>query len=177
MSTPDPEASTRWRRSIWMPSSMANWPPTSAHGAGEAGDPMRLSRRTPVNCALLKDRVKCAYAEPPALPQRARASPATGRHGAGGRDRCFWRGIGAGWLARDFSGSPDFDRLAGLPEGYRAVALSQQIDPNKIILHLDSGDAGGWKKCSIWPTACWRGNARASKSSSTVTVWICCAPM
>ena len=69
---------------------------------------------------LLKDQVRNAYLAPPAVPQQS--------------------------SRRLTSGPPVFDRLAGLPEGYRAVALSEQIDPNKIILHLDSGDPGRLEK-------------------------------
>jgi uncharacterized protein len=96
---------------------------------------------------LLKDQIRNAYLEPPALPQRASRRLAGDWSMALAASLILALGIGAGWLGRDaVGGSPDFDRLAGLPEGYRAVALSEQIDPNRIILHLDSGDPGRLEK-------------------------------
>jgi uncharacterized protein len=89
----------------------------------------------------LKDMVRAAYAEP-----HPRAQSLAG---LGGRP---WRqalaaslllalGIGAGWIARGASATPEpRDRLAGLPDGYRVVALDERVDEDKIILHLDSGD-------------------------------------
>lgn len=91
----------------------------------------------------LKERVKGAYAEVPAAPPIARRHWRTGTAQALAAGLLLCVGIGAGWLARDFSAvGPTYDRLAGLPEGYRAIALSQEIDHNKLILHLDSGDPG-----------------------------------
>lgn len=50
-------------------------------------------------------------------------------------------GGGGGWLAHEhLAGAPAFDRLADLPEGYRPVALARQVDPNKVVLHLDSNE-------------------------------------
>ena len=88
----------------------------------------------------LKERVKGAYAEPPAAPKREHRQLQAGNRQALAAGLLLAVGIGAGWLARDLT-SPGLShqRLAALPEGYRAVALSQQIDQNKLILHLDSG--------------------------------------
>jgi len=92
----------------------------------------------------LKDRVKGAYAELPELPAASkRAHSARHRGVAQALAACLLLmvGMGAGWLARDFNpAQPAYSRLAGLPDGYQAVAMSQEIDQNKIILHLDSGD-------------------------------------
>lgn len=97
----------------------------------------------------LKERVKGAYADPP---------PASGRRGfrafagysiaSAGRQALaagilLAMGAGGGWLAHDGAAkAPAFDRLAGLPDGYRPVALAGQVDPDKIVLHLDTSDPG-----------------------------------
>jgi hypothetical protein len=48
-------------------------------------------------------------------------------------------GLGGGWLARgELAQPPQMDRLAGLPSGYQPVSLSSQVDPGKVLLHLDS---------------------------------------
>ncbi len=92
---------------------------------------------------LLKDQIRNAYLAPPALPQRQAGRLTTNWSRALAASLILALGIGAGWLGRDVTGQPAaFQRLAGLPEGYRAVALSEKIDPSKIILHLDSGDPG-----------------------------------
>lgn len=50
-------------------------------------------------------------------------------------------GLICGWLANDrYHQPPGFDRLAGLPDGYRPVALTRQVDPDKLVLHVDSND-------------------------------------
>ena len=88
----------------------------------------------------LKERVKGAYAELPAVAVRR------GR----GRLSDAWRqalaagvllalGLAGGWVARDQSiQAPVHERIAGLPDGYRPVALADKVDPDKIVLHLDS---------------------------------------
>lgn len=95
---------------------------------------------------LLKDQVRNAYLAPPAVPQQMRRMPG-GWSMAMAASLILALGVGAGWLGRDVASQPAaFESLAGLPDGYRAVALSAQIDPNKIILHLDSGDPGRLEK-------------------------------
>ena len=100
---------------------------------------------------LLKERVKSAYAEPPAVPVNSRRSLRD--HAAASRTNHRLQalaaalllavGLGTGWSMRDFATTaPVFDRIAGWPEGYQPIALTQAIDQNKIILHLDSGDTG-----------------------------------
>ena len=50
-------------------------------------------------------------------------------------------GLIGGWLANDrYHQPPGFDRLSGLPDGYRPVALTRQIDPDKLVLHVDTSD-------------------------------------
>lgn len=50
-------------------------------------------------------------------------------------------GLGGGWLARgELAQPPQMDRLAGLPSGYQPVSLSSQVDPGKVLLHLDSNE-------------------------------------
>lgn len=50
-------------------------------------------------------------------------------------------GLICGWLANDrYHQPPAMERLTGLPEGYRPVALTRQVDPDKLILHVDSSD-------------------------------------
>ena len=91
----------------------------------------------------LKERVKGAYADVPVVPARAHWRLRTGAAQALAAGLLLAVGLGAGWLARDFSpAGPTYDRLAGLPEGYRAISLSEEVDRNKIILHLDSGESG-----------------------------------
>ena len=100
---------------------------------------------------LLKERVKSAYAEPPAVPvnprRSLRAFGATGRSNQGllafAAVLLLAVGLGTGWSMRDFATTaPVLERIAGWPEGYQPIALTQAIDQNKIILHLDSGDTG-----------------------------------
>jgi intracellular sulfur oxidation DsrE/DsrF family protein len=94
----------------------------------------------------LKERVKGAYAEVPLTPEIfSHRSPRlrSGFSQALAAGLLLVLGVGSGWLAHDFStASPKFDRLAALPDAYQAIALSERIDRDKIILHLDSGDTG-----------------------------------
>jgi intracellular sulfur oxidation DsrE/DsrF family protein len=90
----------------------------------------------------LKERVKGAYADLP---------PASARPGTRFLSPS-WRqalvasvmlvvGLAGGWLAHDGSvNEPVYDRIAGLPDGYRSVALAGKVDPDKVVLHLDSND-------------------------------------
>jgi intracellular sulfur oxidation DsrE/DsrF family protein len=95
--------------------------------------------------------VKSAYAEPPDVPVNERRS-LRANGAASGTNHWLQAlaaalllavGLGAGWSMRDFTtATPVYDRIAGWPEGYQPIALTQAIDQNKIILHLDSGDTG-----------------------------------
>ncbi|TCJ13830.1 hypothetical protein EZJ19_09850 [Parasulfuritortus cantonensis] len=91
---------------------------------------------------VMKELVRGAYAEPPA-----------GRRGLALRCPPAWRqalvagllllvGLSAGWFARGLtlSVSPGPAPLAGLPAGYQAVALTDRVDADHVVLHLDSGD-------------------------------------
>lgn len=50
-------------------------------------------------------------------------------------------GLVCGWLANDRFHRPlGVDRLAGLPHGYRPVAVTRQVDPDKLVLHVDTND-------------------------------------
>lgn len=58
-------------------------------------------------------------------------------------------GLAGGWFARgglpDGSASP----IAGLPTGFSTVSLASQVDPNKIILHVDSSDPARLKRVLV----------------------------
>ena len=92
----------------------------------------------------LKEMVKGAYAETP-MPA---ARHGTGRLHVGLKQAVaavllLAMGLGGGWLARErFDRAPVYDRLPGLPSGYQPISLSDQVDPGKVILHLDSGEPG-----------------------------------
>lgn len=91
----------------------------------------------------LKEMVKGAYGEVPVAPARTRRPMLPGVPQALAAGVLLVLGLGAGWMARDFTTAPaGYDRLAGLPPGYQAIALSEQVDSGKIILHLDSGEPG-----------------------------------
>lgn len=93
----------------------------------------------------LREMVKGAYAEVPATPVDANVGKvhSSGLKQAIAAGLLLALGLGGGWMARDQIGTEtDHDRLSGLPGGYRAIALAEQVDPGKIILHLDSGDPG-----------------------------------
>lgn len=91
----------------------------------------------------LKEMVRGAYGEVPAAPARTRRPALHGVPQAMAAGVLLVLGLGAGWMARDFSAAPaGYDRLAGLPDGYQAIALSERVDRDKVILHLDSGEPG-----------------------------------
>lgn len=90
----------------------------------------------------LKERVKGAYAELPAVPARRGVSAFSSiwpRALAAGVLLAL--GLAGGWVAHDgIMKAPVYDRLAGLPDSYRPVALAGKVDTDKIVLHLDSND-------------------------------------
>lgn len=89
----------------------------------------------------IKEMVKGAYAEAPAPPVRAHPRARAGLGGMAVAGLVLALGVGGGWVAHDYVNPGAAQRLgAGLPEGYKAIALSDRVDPDKIILHLDSGD-------------------------------------
>ncbi len=92
----------------------------------------------------LKEMVRGAYGEVPPAPARSGgglARSGLGRAVAAGLFLAL--GLGGGWLARDRLGTGvGFDRLPTLPGGLQPIALSERVDPGKIILHLDSAEPG-----------------------------------
>jgi len=90
----------------------------------------------------LKEQVRAAYDDLP-------------RPHAGARHRyrnAAWRqslaagvllvvGLSGGWLAHEgLDQPPVVERLAGLPGGYQPVTLSERVDTQRVLLHLDSSD-------------------------------------
>jgi intracellular sulfur oxidation DsrE/DsrF family protein len=117
--------------------------------AGERAHVMSLLESDPAfkarACEMrtLKEMVRGAYGEVPAAPTRTRRPTFHGVPQAMAAGVLLVLGLGAGWMARDLTAAPaGYDRLAGLPEGYQAIALSERVDSGKIILHLDSGEPG-----------------------------------
>lgn len=100
-------------------------------------------RRRVCELRTLKEQVKGAYELAPA---RAH-SP---RHASGGARQMLAAtlllglGLTGGWFAHGSATSTPvvYDRLAGLPAGYQAIAMAEQVDADKLILHLDSGEPG-----------------------------------
>lgn len=93
----------------------------------------------------LKEMVKGAYAEAPTPQVRPNSSHLhLGLKQAVAAVLLLALGLGGGWLARDrvAGQSPVYDRLPGLPSGYQPISLRGEVDPDKIILHLDSGEPG-----------------------------------
>ena len=91
----------------------------------------------------LKELVAGAYAELPRQQATPRPSKAV-QYGwqAMAASVLLLVGLGAGWLAHDMRSAPvEMDRLAGLPDGYRHVSLASRVDPDKVVLHLDSSEA------------------------------------
>jgi intracellular sulfur oxidation DsrE/DsrF family protein len=94
-------------------------------------------KRAACEMRVLKDRVRAAYAETPGtVRSELRAS------------RVWWPalaatlllgiGLAGGWFAHAWSEPERSARVAGLPNGYRAISFVNAYDPDKIVLHLDS---------------------------------------
>lgn len=83
----------------------------------------------------LKEQVRGAYPLPPVRQTEARFGHGLQALAAG---LLLSLGLIGGWAARD-KAYPSITP-AGLPLEYRAVALHQRVDPDKVILHLDSGE-------------------------------------
>lgn len=94
----------------------------------------------------LKERVKGAYADLPSPSGRRGLRALSRDYVSSGRQALaagllLALGVAGGWLAHDGSTrAPIYDRIVGLPDGYRSVALAGKVDPDKIVLHLDSSD-------------------------------------
>lgn len=85
----------------------------------------------------LRDLVKLAYAEPP-MPQRAtRRAPGVSAWQAAVASLVLGAGLVGGWSLRGMETAPGASatRVAAL----HPVSLAQAPDPNRIMLHLDSG--------------------------------------
>lgn len=90
----------------------------------------------------LKEQVRAAYAD---FPAPARRRPVGAGHSAWptalAAGLVLALGAGGGWMMRGaLDDSPRIDRLAGLPSGYQPISLAAHIDPDKVLLHLDSSD-------------------------------------
>lgn len=92
-------------------------------------------------CSLrsLKSMVQLGYARLPAAADRAHPAPRRQL-----MQRCAFgclvllAGVG-GWVLRGADAGADVaTRPAALPEGYAAVSLAREADPNRVLLHLDS---------------------------------------
>jgi intracellular sulfur oxidation DsrE/DsrF family protein len=90
----------------------------------------------------LKEMIKGVYGDLPPAPSVAKSA----------RGLTWWPqaiaaalvllvGLGGGWVARgELDKAPQVDRLAGLPMGYQPISLATQVDPGKVLLHLDSNE-------------------------------------
>lgn len=88
----------------------------------------------------LKEQVKAAYGDLP-IPDAGitRRYVGTAWRQAVAAGLLLAVGLSGGWLAHArLDQPPVFDRLAGLPSGYQPVALNEKVDPQRVILHLDS---------------------------------------
>lgn len=92
----------------------------------------------------LKEMVRGAYGEGSAAPARSRGGFArSGLTRAVAAGLFLALGLGGGWLAHDRLGTEGgHGRLPALPGGFQPIALSERVDPGKIILHLDSAEPG-----------------------------------
>lgn len=95
-------------------------------------------------CELLtlKEMVRGSYQEvKPRSPERPSLVHRNGLRQALAAGLLLACGLICGWLANErHHRPPAYERLAGLPEGYRPVALTRQVDPDKLVLHVDSND-------------------------------------
>jgi len=87
----------------------------------------------------LKEQVQAAYGDlllPSASATRRYTGPAWRQAMAAGLLLAL--GLSGGWLAHErLDQPPVVERLAGLPSGYKPVALNEQVDTSRVILHLD----------------------------------------
>lgn len=90
----------------------------------------------------LKEMVRGGYGDIPMPRYKRRASDQWCRlPNALAAGLCLAVGVGVGWFANDrVDTRPAYERLSLLPGGFRPVALAEEVDPNKIILHTDSND-------------------------------------
>jgi intracellular sulfur oxidation DsrE/DsrF family protein len=106
------------------------------------GDPT-LAQRV---CTLrsLQSMVRLAYAEPPvavgAQPQRLQRRHLMQRCAFG----CLvlFAGLSGGWALRSMEMQTASALQAPAASGYQAVSLTREVDPNRVLLHLDSAAPG-----------------------------------
>lgn len=103
-------------------------------------------KRAVCELRVLKDRVKSAYVAPPATSHLPTWCSAPVWRQALSAVLLLGIGLSGGWFARDLSGPGQYTRLDGLPNGYRPISFVNAYDPNKIVLHLDSGDVVRFEK-------------------------------
>jgi intracellular sulfur oxidation DsrE/DsrF family protein len=104
-----------------------------------------LSQRV---CLLrsLRGMIRLAYAEPPVVEHRP---PALRRRQV--MQRCAFgclvllAGLSGGWALRGLESQTVAARSAAVPGGFQAVSLTQNADPNRIVLHIDSAAPGKMK--------------------------------
>lgn len=90
----------------------------------------------------LKEMVKGAYTDLP-VPRHARRATDRWRgvRQAMVAGLLLFLGVGMGWLMREQADQPmGYPRMAGLLAGYKPVALARKVDPDKLVLHVDTGD-------------------------------------
>lgn len=91
----------------------------------------------------LRSMVRLAYAEPPVVEGRR---PVVPRHQL--MQRCAFgclvllAGLSSGWALRGLESQAVAVQSASAPDGYRAVSLAREADPDHIILHIDSAAPG-----------------------------------
>lgn len=97
-------------------------------------------KRAVCELRMMKELVRGAY--PETQPARRSAilycPPAWRQALVAGLLLCL--GLAGGWFAHDLSAPAKLDSLVGLPDGYTPVALASAVDPDRVVLHLDSGD-------------------------------------
>jgi intracellular sulfur oxidation DsrE/DsrF family protein len=101
-------------------------------------------KRDACEMRTLKEMVRGAYGDLPAARTHDGSAP-------------FWRqawvaglmlvlGLSAGWFGRGGVPPAQVAHVAGLPAGYTPIALTSHVDPDKVVLHLDSSDPGRLKQ-------------------------------
>lgn len=89
---------------------------------------------------VMKELVRGAYADLPSGRKSLafRCPPVWRQALVAGLFLCL--GLGSGWFAHGLSAPNGLERLAGLPGGYTPISLSDRVDSDKVVLHLDSSD-------------------------------------
>lgn len=103
-------------------------------------------KRSVCEVRTLKELVRGAYGEAPSVRESRIGCPPPIWRQALVAGLVLVLGLAGGWFAHDGTAGPAPLHVAGLPAGYVPVSLSSQVDPNKIVLHLDSGDPAHLQK-------------------------------